>query len=1052
MKLTKERIRHLSGSDIYRRGEKCFHDQKVKLITIEPDKFEAEVQGAAPYRVSVQEIGDSLYSSCTCPYWATCKHVVAALLQAKQWYDENVDDLSAHSHPQWKRFFEKVIDVESEVWKKQIQQWRVVYLLDLNNESWSIAPQKAYIKKNGFLGRFSNIGEFDLSGKDLVFSPNDPIVVSHIQKIEQQSNSFYNNRYFGRLSFNEQVYHYRYGSRLGPLFDLLCDSLVYLSPFEEQLSPLKFAKKGARIRFAFERKSGDYCLIPYIEFKGREEKVDSRYKVLTEQPIWLLMNRTLIKVENLDHANLLVPFTKSDITLSIPEKEFPLFLESVYPRLIKTTPVPLPGSLNISLLSQITRKKIVLQESERHLEVSLKFDYGPLEVDFCAAQELYFKNDGATIAQIIRDREDELRAREQLVQSGLKDDPKGGLRIIDAKALNWLFVNLPKLAADGFDVIGREQLQRFKVRTGEPNLRIGITSKIDWFDLNLQIDIDGVPLSLKELKKAVRQNLRYVKLADKSIAQLPESWFVKFQHLFNFTETDEQHVRVSAYHATLIDKLFAHVDDFQADEKFRTSVEKLGSFAGIASQPLSPKLQGELRPYQKAGYNWLYFLQEYGFGGCLADDMGLGKTLQTLAVLLSDKERVRQATSLIVCPTSVVYNWEKEVQKFTPDLKVLIHVGLQRDKEACRFDQYDVILTSYGVMRRDILFLKKYPFHYVILDESQKIKNPASQTAKAARLLSSRFRLVLTGTPVENNTIELWSQFAFLNPGLLGSLYYFKRAFTHPIEKKKDESAAAFLRTLIFPFVLRRTKEGVAKELPPKIEQTFYCTMSAEQEKLYLYWRDHYRAKILDTIDSVGIDKARMSVLEGLVKLRQLACHPYLVDKSVEQDSGKFESLKELVEEILAGKHKVLIFSQFVKMLRLIRAFLDANGILYEYLDGHTTHRMKHVDRFQADENIRVFLISLKAGGVGLNLTAADYVIHYDPWWNPAVEVQATDRAHRIGQDKRVFVYRLITKDSVEEKMVELQARKKKLVADLITTDSSFFKSLTRDDINVLFG
>ncbi|RQW09784.1 hypothetical protein EH222_03470, partial [candidate division KSB1 bacterium] len=520
-------------------------------------------------------------------------------------------------------------------------------------------------------------------------------------------------RYF-RASFRElQVYHYRYGSRLGPLFDLLHDSLVYMSPFEDQLSPLKIEKKRASIRFAFERKNGDYCLIPYIQFKGAEEEMDARYKVLTECPIWLLMDRTLIRVDNLEHANLLVPFTKSNITLSIPEKEFPLFLERVYPRLLKTTPIPLPSSLNISLLTQVTRKKIVLRENERHLDVALKFDYGPLEVDFSEVHQVHFKDDGAAIAQIVRDRDYELAAWEQLVQSGLRGDPKGGLKIIGSKALNWLFVNLPKLAADGFDIMGQEQLQRFRVRTEAPIVRVGVTSKIDWFDLNLQITVDGVDLPLKELKKAIRQNSRFVKLADKSIAQLSDEWFMKFQHLFNFTESDEQHVKVSSYHATLIDKLFANVDDFQADEQFRASIDKLTSFAGIANEPLPQKLQGELRPYQKAGYNWLFFLQKYGFGGCLADDMGLGKTVQTLAVLLAGAEKGRNGPSLIVCPTSVVYNWEKEVQKFTPDLKVLIHAGLQRDKDTSHFDQYDVILTSYGVMRRDIVFLKEYCFQYV---------------------------------------------------------------------------------------------------------------------------------------------------------------------------------------------------------------------------------------------------------------------------------------------------------------------------------------------------
>ncbi len=1056
MKLSTDRIRREAGSDIYRRGEKYYKNKSVKIINIELDKLEAEVEGAMPYRVSVQEIGENLYSSCSCPYWTTCKHVVAALLEAKDWYDEHADDLQhARTHPSWKKFFEKVMDVESESsLKKPLQQWRIVYLLDLNNESWSLTPQKAYIKKNGFLGRFSNIGDFDLSSKELIYAPNDPIVVSHIQKIEQQNNSFYNNRYFGRASVTDvQVYHYRYGSRLGPLFDLLTNSQVYLSPFEDQLAPLKFEKKKAQVRFSFEKENGSYLLAPFITFKGKEEKFGSDYKVLTEDPIWLLKDNLFIKVDNLQNANVLAPFTKADITLSIPEDEFPVFLESVYPRLKKNTPIPLPHSLNVDLVESVARTRIYLSESERHLDVSLKFDYGALEVDYLEPQDSFFREqkDGR-IAQVIRDRAAEHAAWQALIDSGLKDDPKGGLRIIDSRALKWLFTNLQAMTEQGFEFVGRENLERYKVRTGEPHVRVGISTNIDWFDLNLEIDIDGIALSLKELRKSIRQNSHYVRLSDKSIAQLSDEWFKKFQHLFNFSDSDDSTVKVATHHATFIDKLFQQVDDFIADEEFRSRIEKLGAFSGIIDVPLPKNLKGELRPYQKAGYNWLYFLQEYHFGGCLADDMGLGKTIQTLAVLLNDKERGKKNPSLIICPTSVVYNWEKEVQKFTPDLKVHIHAGIQRERDTAQFKNYDIILTSYGIMRRDLRFLKDFNFHYAILDESQKIKNPSSQTAKAARLLKADHRLVLTGTPVENTTIELWSQFAFLNPGLLGSLYYFKRAFSSPIEKKQDDGAAAFLRDMIFPFIFRRTKEDVARELPPKIEQTFYCAMNPEQEQLYAYWRDHYRAKILDSIDQVGFNKSHMNVLEGLVKLRQIACHPHLVNTAIDEDSGKFESLKELTEEILAENHKVLIFSQFVKMLKLMRGYFDDNKIPYEYLDGHTTNRMQRVDRFQTDPDVRVFLISLKAGGVGLNLTAADYVIHYDPWWNPAVEVQATDRAHRIGQDKKVFVYRLITKGSVEEKMLELQARKKKLVSDLITTDSSFFKSLTRDDIDVLFG
>jgi non-specific serine/threonine protein kinase len=1056
MKLTIERIRKEAGNDIYRRGDKYYADKRVNLINIDLDRFDAEVSGTMPYRVSVQEIGQNLYSSCSCPYWTTCKHVVASLLEAKDWYDEHASELKfARTHPPWKRFFEKIINVSPEAvsQKRAVQQWRVIYLLELNNESWSVTPQKAYLKQNGFLGRFSNIGEFDLSSNELLHAPNDPIVVSHIQKIDQQNNSFYNNRYFGRSAIGEvHVYHYRYGSRLGPLFDLLRESIIFKKPYDDQINPLEFAKEAAQINFRFNKSKDGFRLLPFITFRDKESRIDASFKVLTESPIWLLQGETIIKVDNLQDASLLVPFTRGDITLSIPSEEFPEFLESVYPQLSESTPLPLPKSISVAQTDTFTKKLIFLKEGERHLELSLKFDYGQLEIDYLDPQKTFYKKNGKAVVHILRCQDEEEAAWNRLVLSGLKDDPKNGLRIIDSKALKWLFTNMPALSAEGFEFRGREDLKKYKVRTGKPNVHVAVQSNIDWFDVNIEIDIEGVALPIKELKRAIKQNIQYVKLADKSIAQLPDEWFDKFKHMFNFVEVEDDIVKASKFHATLIDILFEKAQSYETDDGFKRGLKKLRDFEKVGKTRLPNGLKGTLRPYQKAGYDWLYFLQEYGFGGALADDMGLGKTVQTLALLLREKQKGAQSPSLIVCPTSVVFNWEAEVQKFTPDLKVHEHIGMQRAKNTDQFNDYDIILTSYGIMRRDAPVFKDFKFHYVILDESQKIKNPSSQTAKAARLLKADFRLVLTGTPVENNTIELWSQFSFLNPGLLGSLYYFKRAFTYPIEKRGEEESVQFLRQLIFPFILRRTKEDVAKELPPKVEQTFYCAMNPEQERLYAYWRDYYRSMILTKIDQVGFDRARMNVLEGLVKLRQIACHSSLVDKSIEEDSGKFESLKELVEEIIAENHKVLIFSQFVKMLRVMRDYLDKNSIRYEYLDGHTTNRKENVDRFQNDPEIKLFLISLKAGGVGLNLTAADYVIHYDPWWNPAVEVQATDRAHRIGQTKKVFVYRLITKGSVEEKMLELQSRKKRLVSDLISTDSSFFKSLTRDDIDVLFG
>jgi non-specific serine/threonine protein kinase len=431
----------------------------------------------------------------------------------------------------------------------------------------------------------------------------------------------------------------------------------------------------------------------------------------------------------------------------------------------------------------------------------------------------------------------------------------------------------------------------------------------------------------------------------------------------------------------------------------------------------------------------------------------LGKTVQVLAYLESQREQTRiRNAALLVVPKSLITNWQRESQKFTPGLRFLEYLGMSRSRDTSIFDEYDIVLTTYGTMLRDVEILRGYRFSHIILDESQAIKNPLAKSARAARLLNGEHRIVMTGTPVENNTFELWSQFAFLNPGLLGNMEYFKREFANPIESGGDEEAAALLRKLIHPFILRRTKEQVAPELPPRTERVVYTDMAPAQKKVYTQTRDRYRAELLGLIESEGLDDARMKVLEGLLRLRQIAIHPALVDRQYKGEAPKFELLMETLETLQAENHKALIFSQFVETLKLVRRELEERRIKYVYLDGQSPNRQSRVDLFQGDPSYPFFLISLKAGGVGLNLTAADYVIHLDPWWNPAVEIQASDRAHRIGQDKPVFVYKIITRDTVEEKILQLQERKRALVKSIIATEASFFKSLTKDDVKSLFS
>ncbi|RMF42288.1 MAG: serine/threonine protein kinase, partial [Anaerolineae bacterium] len=477
--------------------------------------------------------------------------------------------------------------------------------------------------------------------------------------------------------------------------------------------------------------------------------------------------------------------------------------------------------------------------------------------------------------------------------------------------VDFLLKKAPALLEEGFEIYGEENLKSVRINRHKPSISLNVSSGIDWFDLQAAIKFGETEADWKDVRRALRKKERYIKLADGSIGEIPEDWVKRFRHLFGMSEETEDGLRMSSQQVVLLDQLLEDMDEFRVDEEFQRRRERLRNFSGIKDVPLPAGFRGELRPYQKAGYNWLHFLHEYEFGGCLADDMGLGKTVQVLTFLLSLRESGHaQSPDLIVVPRSLLVNWQREAERFTPSLKVTLHFGQTRTKEQPDFSPYDLVITTYGTMLRDSMMLREQHFHYIVLDESQAIKNPLAKTSRAARRLNSDHRLVMTGTPVENTTFELWSQFAFLNPGLLGSLEYFKSEFGNPIEKEQDEQASRLLRGMVYPFILRRTKEQVAPELPPRTERVIYCDMTPAQQKFYLRTRDFYRAQLLGILDEQGMDKARMKILEGLLRLRQICNHPKLVSEKYRGDSSKMEVLLETLETLHSEGHRALVFSQ----------------------------------------------------------------------------------------------------------------------------------------------
>ncbi|MEN9836137.1 MAG: hypothetical protein RL011_2330 [Pseudomonadota bacterium] len=616
--------------------------------------------------------------------------------------------------------------------------------------------------------------------------------------------------------------------------------------------------------------------------------------------------------------------------------------------------------------------------------------------------------------------------------------------------------NLPTLVADlnahGWAV----EAEGKKLRAGR-SFNVDVKSGVDWLDLRASFDFGGTTVELPRLLDALRRGDNRVQLGDGTVGLLPESWLKKLDPILRMGEDGQgDELRYRTSHAAFLDVLVSEAAEANLDQSFAAYRQKLAAFSGVTPREPAPSFIGELRPYQKQGLGWLEFLDEFGFGGCLADDMGLGKTVQVLAYLhkrrLAANERDESLQpSLIVAPTSLIYNWQDEAKRFTPDLKVMAHVGASRPKDARTLRKYDVIVTSYGTMRSDIELLQSVSFDYVILDEAQAIKNETTQSAKAARALKAQRRLAMSGTPVENRIAELGSIFRFLNPGMLDSAAVFGELFSGSgkLTGGKLETLARALR----PFILRRTKEQVLPELPGKTESTVYCVLEPDQQREYDELAAHYRDSLKKKIKSAGLGKSRMHVLEALLRLRQLACHPGLIDSArVTDSSAKLDLLEDELQEVMDSGRKALVFSQFTSMLAIVKARLEAKGIVYEYLDGSTTDRKERVERFQNDPSVRVFLISLKAGGVGLNLTAADYCFILDPWWNPASEAQAIDRAHRIGQVNHVFAYRLIARGTVEEKILSLQAAKRQLVEGIIAEDGNVLADLSSKDLDFLFS
>ncbi|MFV0422132.1 DEAD/DEAH box helicase [Oleidesulfovibrio sp.] len=800
------------------------------------------------------------------------------------------------------------------------------------------------------------------------------------------------------------------------------------------------------------------------EGKAPQSILDSEVTFHGQLPLWVCWRRGFYPVHTSLSSGLVQELAQHPPV--IPQEDISEFLDRVWTQLPASDlygqeeflehmePIFVPASYN---------PKLYLDEEGSLLTLQIQNIYETIHGEFLLPgpnpefQTGSYPFEGQTFL-LRRQQDQEAALTQQLLEMNFQPRNNRVWFLEPEEAINFLLDAYPKLIAE-YRVYGEKALSRYKVRLSQPIISAKVESNEEekWFSLDLNVEYDGQSVPIEKIWKAWTEGKRYVQLKDGSYTSLPESWLKTLGHKLRAMGLDPEKApkkRFEQYEAPLLDNLLEDLPEVQTDSFWNSLREKIHTFQEIKIIDQPKGLNATLRGYQQQGLSYLNFLREYGFGGILADEMGLGKTIQTLSFIQYMVESGRTGPNLIVVPTSVLPNWDREAQKFVPNLRRLIIYGTRRENMFAQIADSDIVVTTYALLRRDLEELQEYEFNSLILDEAQNIKNPNTITARSVRKISADLRLCLSGTPIENNLFELWSLFEFLMPGFLGSQHSFQRGIIKPI-KDGDPDTLEYLRTRVKPFILRRTKSEVAKDLPPKVENVYYCALAEEQQELYGALAKRLKEQVMADVDEKGIAKSQMSILDALLKLRQICCHPRLLKLDMpglttNLPSGKFDAFKDMITDIVEEGHKVLVFSQFVQMLHIIRSWLQINDMPFCYLDGTSKDRFDQVDRFNDSPDIPIFLISLKAGGTGLNLTSADYVIHYDPWWNPAVENQATDRAHRIGQKSQVFSYKMICQNTVEEKILKLQDMKRN-VADSIIPGQDSWKSLTRDDLEMLF-
>ena len=1017
---------------VLERGRQYFLEHRVTIMTAASNLWTAHVRGSHTYEVAINLNRNSYEVSCSCRFSADigpCKHMYASVLalEAKGYLPEVKGETGQPARrPDWER---RLDEIERDLrpvgfgpeWPARRQ---ILYLVEsFTDESSLILKLRARDRNARGTGWNQE--------KDLTFQASD------VNRLIDENDR----RILAMLAGSSSYWSYAHsvgpscriqGALLAELAPLLCRTGRFFLATHRGEEGLRWDEgEPWQFELRVERSRGSAILEGW--FRRGNEQMDVQEPSLLAPGV--LFTRTHVSRLAHDVPVAWIRRLRIQGAIAAPEEDMDRFVGRllVLPRAPR---LKLPADTAIRTIESPPAPILQIElaaTSASHLAAVILFDYEGMRIASTDPDATRFFAEQRTL--IRRDPEREREFISDAEKAGLSG---GRLKIRALPAV------VTALTANGWLVEAEGRLFR--------NARFSkwsVSTGIDWFELEGSIDFGTSAAEMPDILLAARKGEHYVRLGDGSIGILPQEWLERFGYFAKLGELQDGKVRFQRNQALLLDAMLAAQEHVNIDQTFLHIRQELQSFEGIRAAEQPGGFSGTLRDYQREGLGWMNFLARFGLGGCLADDMGVGKTAQVLA-RLELRRTEGHGPSLAVVPRSLIFNWKQEATRFTPALRVLDHTG--SDRSVQEFEKHDLVLTTYGTLRRDIEAMREVQFDYAILDEAQAVRNAATDAAKAVRLLKARHRLALTGTPVENRLNDLWSIFEFLNPGMLGSGRAFD-ALAASTRADTESESRAVLGKVLRPFILRRTKHQVARELPEKTEQTIYCELEREQRKLYNEIRDHYRASLLRGKNDDELRQSKIQVLEALLRLRQAACHPGLIDnRRSGEPSAKLESLLASLTELAAEGNKALVFSQFTSLLSIVRNRLDQGKIPYEYLDGRTRNRQTCVERFQNDPGCPLFLISLKAGGLGLNLTAAEYVFLLDPWWNPAVEQQAIDRAHRIGQTKPVVAYRLIAKDTVEEKVQELQKMKRDLVKALIGDENRLIAELRRDDLELLLS